>query len=119
MAGERSPGDPCDVTNGVLVPTWDSAETACRRKERWRWSMEEVERDFHAVSDANLWQLRAAARESYVRVESVLRGSESGAATEPPWRNLNLSSLQPRRPASTAVFRAESLPSASVPRVSL
>jgi starch phosphorylase len=59
------------VTNGVHVPTWDSAEadrlwhTACG-KERWIGTMTDIERDFGKVSDSELWQLRADARRSLI-----------------------------------------------------
>jgi starch phosphorylase len=60
------------VTNGVHMPTWDSAEAdhlweAACGKDRWRWTMDTIERDFLGVSDAALWQLRTAARESFVQ----------------------------------------------------
>jgi starch phosphorylase len=76
------------VTNGVHMPTWDSAdadrlwEAACG-KERWRWAMDEIERDFRGVSDTDLWQLRAAARESfgrYVRDRVARQLAERGAS---------------------------------------
>jgi starch phosphorylase len=75
------------VTNGVHMPTWDSAdadrlwETACG-KERWNWAMDEIERDFRGVSDADLWQLRASARASlvgYVRDRLARQLAEQGA----------------------------------------
>jgi starch phosphorylase len=52
------------VTNGVHVPTWDSAEAdrlweAACGKERWRGTMAELEKDFRSVSDADLWRLRS------------------------------------------------------------
>jgi starch phosphorylase len=59
------------VTNGVHVPTWDSAEAdslwaqACGQA-RWRGSLEYVEEQIRCVDDATLWQLRAAARKSLV-----------------------------------------------------
>ncbi len=59
------------VTNGVHVPAWDSAEAdllweqTCG-KERWRWTMETVERCFCAVRDETLWQLRTVSRQALV-----------------------------------------------------
>lgn len=59
------------VTNGVHMPTWDSAEadriweTACG-KSRWHWTMKDVPKDFARVTDGDLWQLRASARRSLV-----------------------------------------------------
>jgi starch phosphorylase len=59
------------VTNGIHVPTWESAEAsdlwepACGAK-RWMGEMERVEQDLRAVSDARLWQLRTKARRSLI-----------------------------------------------------
>ena len=60
------------VTNGVHTSSWDSAAAdrlwteACGR-ERWRGTMETVESDIRRVSDADLWELRAANRLELVR----------------------------------------------------
>jgi starch phosphorylase len=54
------------VTNGVHMPTWDSAEadrlweTTCG-KQRWLGTMVGIEEDFRRVSDRDLWQLRVEA----------------------------------------------------------
>jgi len=59
------------VTNGVHVPSWDSAAaddlwtTACG-KERWLGTMKTLEQDIRCVSDARLWQFRSAAGNSFV-----------------------------------------------------
>lgn len=59
------------VTNGVHMPTWDSAEAdalwtnACG-KDRWRETTETLERNIRRVSDARLWQFRIAASKSFV-----------------------------------------------------
>jgi glycogen phosphorylase len=75
------------VTNGVHSPTWDSVEadrvweTACG-KERWRGTMENLERDFRCVADSDLWQLRADARKSlvaYVRKQHARELATQGA----------------------------------------
>jgi starch phosphorylase len=60
------------VTNGVHMPTWDSAEAdhlweANCGKERWRGSIASLEKDIRCASDASLWQLRADARKSLVQ----------------------------------------------------
>ena len=62
------------------VPTWDSAGAdrlweAASGKDRWRWTLEGVADDLRRVTDAELWQLRAAARQSLVRYvrEAVAR----------------------------------------------
>ena len=63
------------VTNGVHMPTWDSAEAdrvwelACG-KDRWRGTLTNMMQDVSAVSDSDLWQLRAESRKilvDYVR----------------------------------------------------
>jgi len=59
------------VTNGVHVPSWDSAAaddlwTEACGKDRWLGTMETLEQDIRRVSDAKLWQLRAAASKSFV-----------------------------------------------------
>ncbi|HUB82305.1 MAG TPA: alpha-glucan family phosphorylase [Bryobacteraceae bacterium] len=59
------------VTNGVHMPTWDSApadalwERSCG-KERWLASSETVCQDMHAVSDAQLWEFRTASTRALV-----------------------------------------------------
>jgi starch phosphorylase len=75
------------VTNGVHVPSWDSPEadalwTKTCGGERWRGTMETVERDFRCVSDGELWELRTAGRKAlldYAR-ERVARDLASRAA---------------------------------------
>ena len=59
------------VTNGVHVPSWDSAEadalwTKACGAERWRGTMESVSADIASRSDAELWQLRGEARRKLV-----------------------------------------------------
>jgi starch phosphorylase len=59
------------VTNGVHMPTWDSAESdqlwtdACG-KGRWLGTSETLEADFHRVPDEKLWALRTNSRKSLV-----------------------------------------------------
>ncbi len=59
------------VTNGVHMPSWDSAESddlwtkACG-KGRWLGTVETLELDIRRVSDAWLWQLRSVASKSLV-----------------------------------------------------
>jgi starch phosphorylase len=78
------------VTNGVHVPTWDSAESddlwtkACG-KDRWLGTMETLEQDIRGVSDASLWQFRTAARKSlveYARERLSGQLAVSGASPE-------------------------------------
>ena len=59
------------VTNGVHMPSWDSAEaddlwTKACGKDRWLMTTEPLEQDIRSVSDASLWQFRIAASKSLV-----------------------------------------------------
>jgi starch phosphorylase len=78
------------VTNGVHMPTWDSAESddlwteACG-KGRWLGTMETLEQDMRCVLDAKLWQLRTAATQSlieYARERLSYQLAASGASPE-------------------------------------
>lgn len=59
------------VTNGVHVPTWDSAEAdalwekACG-KDRWRGALEYVEEQIRCLDDCEIWRLRAQERNGLV-----------------------------------------------------
>jgi starch phosphorylase len=59
------------VTNGVHMPSWDSAEadklwTEACHKDRWRDRWETLEQDIRCASDDQLWHMRAVARKSLV-----------------------------------------------------
>ncbi len=59
------------VTNGVHMPTWDSAEadllwTEACGKQRWLGSAETLEQDIRRVSQTSLWQFRATSRAALV-----------------------------------------------------
>jgi len=59
------------VTNGVHVPSWDSAEadalwTRACGSDRWEGTMEDIQPKFGAASDEELWTFRAAARRNLV-----------------------------------------------------
>lgn len=59
------------VTNGVHMPTWDSAAadalwTMAAGKSRWLDTLANMEQDIRGVSDSQLWQLRKDARELLV-----------------------------------------------------
>ena len=59
------------VTNGVHMPTWDSAQaddlwTESCGKQRWLGTTKNLEPDIRNVSDAKLWQFRSAASKSLV-----------------------------------------------------
>ena len=80
------------VTNGIHVPTWDSAEadrlwtTACGKK-RWRGDSP-VEDDIRQLTDAQLWQMRTEGRKTligrmrkrYARQLAAEGGSSSDAS---------------------------------------
>ena len=59
------------VTNGVHMPSWDSAPaddlwTEACGKDRWLGTTKTLEQDIRRVSDARLWQFRTAASKSLV-----------------------------------------------------
>ena len=59
------------VTNGVHMPSWDSEAadeiwTEACGKDRWRSTTERLEKDIRRLSDARLWQFRAAGRKSLI-----------------------------------------------------
>ncbi len=78
------------VTNGVHMPTWDSAPaddlwTEACGKDRWLGTTETLERDIRRVSDASLWQFRIAASKSlveYARQRLSRQLASSGASLE-------------------------------------
>lgn len=78
------------VTNGVHVPTWDSAAadalwTEACGKDRWLGSTERLEQDIRRVSDAKLWEFRSAASEvllEYVRERWSLQLAAAGESHE-------------------------------------
>ena len=59
------------ITNGVHMPTWDSAASdelwteACG-KDRWRNIQSSLEGDIRSITDEKLWQFRNASRKSLV-----------------------------------------------------
>jgi starch phosphorylase len=78
------------VTNGVHMPSWDSAAadelwTEACGKDRWLGTTETLGRDIRCVSDAELWQMRTHASQSLVvyareRLSQLL--AASGASDE-------------------------------------
>ena len=74
------------VTNGVHVPTWDSAEadelwTDECGQDRWRGTLESIQR-LENVSDEQLWEMRTKARQSliqYVRKRLARQRLQQGA----------------------------------------
>jgi len=77
------------VTNGVHMPTWDSAPAddlwmkACG-KDRWLGTMKTMERDIRRVSDARLWQFRIDASKSLVNYARERLSLDMAAAGAPP-----------------------------------
>jgi starch phosphorylase len=78
------------VTNGVHMPSWDSAPSddlwteACG-KDRWLGITEYLEHNIRSVSDTRLWQFRIAASKSlvdYARERSIMQLASSGAPPE-------------------------------------
>ena len=78
------------VTNGVHMPSWDSAPadalwTEACGKERWQGTTETLEQDIRGISDSRLWQFRLAASQSlveYARQRLSQQLIASGASTE-------------------------------------
>ena len=78
------------VTNGVHMPTWDSAPaddlwTESCGKSRWLGTTETLEEDIRKVSDAALWQFRTAASKSlveYARGRLSMEMAAAGAGSE-------------------------------------
>ena len=78
------------VTNGVHMPTWDSAAAddlwtdACG-KDRWLKPTDNLEQGIRRISDARLWQFRTAASTSmidYARQRLARHYAAAGASSE-------------------------------------
>src|SRR5450432_860134 len=77
------------VTNGVHMPTWDSAAadelwTESCGKDRWLGTTECLERDIRRVSDVGLWHFRTAASKSFVVYARERLSLDLAAAGAPP-----------------------------------
>jgi glycogen phosphorylase len=78
------------VTNGVHMPTWDSAAaddlwTEACGKDRWLGTTKSMEDNIRRISDARLWQFRIAASKTfvdYVRERLSQQRTSSGASPE-------------------------------------
>jgi starch phosphorylase len=78
------------VTNGVHMPSWDSAAadalwTETCGKDRWLGTTETLDQDIRRISDARLWQFRTAASKhliEYAREQLSLQLTVSGASSE-------------------------------------
>ena len=77
------------VTNGVHMPTWDSAQaddlwTEACGKDRWLGTTKTLEQDIRRVSDARLWQFRIAASKSLVEYARERLSRQLTASGAPP-----------------------------------
>jgi starch phosphorylase len=77
------------VTNGVHMPTWDSAHaddlwTKSCGKDRWLGTTEPLGPDIRRVSDAGLWQFRTAASKRLVEYAHRRLSLDLTAAGSPP-----------------------------------
>jgi starch phosphorylase len=78
------------VTNGVHMPTWDSAPaddlwTQACGKDRWLGTTETMDSDVRRISDARLWKFRTAASKSlveYARGRLSRQLAATGASAE-------------------------------------
>jgi starch phosphorylase len=77
------------VTNGVHMPTWDSAAaddlwTDVCGKDRWLGTTAALQHDIRRVSDTRLWQFRTAARTSLVAYARERLSKQLAAAGASP-----------------------------------
>ena len=77
------------VTNGVHMPTWDSAPaddlwTEVCGKDRWLGTVETLEQDIRRVSDARLWKFRTEASMSLVEYARERLSAQLAASGAPP-----------------------------------
>lgn len=77
------------VTNGVHMPTWDSAAaddlwTEACGKDRWLGLTEPLEQGIRRLSDARLWQFRTVASSSLVEYARERLSREIAASGAPP-----------------------------------
>ena len=77
------------VTNGVHMPSWDSASadelwTECCGQDRWLGTMEGLEQAMRCVSDARLWRFRSEASASFVAYVRDRFSSQLAAAGAAP-----------------------------------
>jgi starch phosphorylase len=77
------------VTNGVHMPTWDSAAaddlwTETCGQDRWLGTAQSLEQDIRRVSDARLWQFRTDASKSLVEYARERLSPDLTATGAPP-----------------------------------
>ncbi len=76
------------VTNGVHMPSWDSAEadalwTNHCGKPRWLGDLKDIEADFRQTSDADIWHLRSVARQEVIQFARQRLQQQLAAAYAP------------------------------------
>ncbi len=77
------------VTNGVHMPTWDSAAadqiwTEASGKERWQGTSATLEADLRSVSDEKLWAMRNTSREALVEYARESIGRQMAVVAAEP-----------------------------------
>jgi starch phosphorylase len=77
------------VTNGVHMPTWDSAAadelwTEACGKDRWLGTMETLEHDIRLIPDIRLWQFRTAASKALIEYAGERLATQLAVNGEPP-----------------------------------
>jgi glycogen phosphorylase len=77
------------VTNGVHMPSWDSAQadalwTRAAGKDRWLGTMDTLEQDILRIADVDLWRCRNAARRSLVDYARERLSRQLAASGAPP-----------------------------------
>ena len=77
------------VTNGVHMPTWDSAQaddlwTEVCGKQRWWGLTPTIEESMRRVSDSKLWEFRASSRDSLVQYARERLSRQLAASGAPP-----------------------------------
>ncbi len=77
------------VTNGVHMPTWDSAAaddlwTEASGKERWLGATATLEQDIRRISDARLWQFRTDSSKSLVEYARERLARQLATTGAPP-----------------------------------
>jgi starch phosphorylase len=78
------------VTNGVHMPTWDSAEadrlwTDCCGKKRWLGDLQKMQESIRSADDAALWRVRTDGRKAlveYVRKRSARQAAGEGGSAQ-------------------------------------
>jgi glycogen phosphorylase len=77
------------ITNGVHMPTWDSAPaddlwTEACGKERWQGRLENLEHNMRGISSARIWQFRTATSTSLVEYARDRLSRQLASSGAPP-----------------------------------